>query len=473
MSIFSYGFFIFWSSTLVLYYTIGSKWQWQALLITSVIFYVMMTNAIPWILIIVWIITYQAGIIIEQDNNTSAITAYMVLFVCIIALFFGRMTSFFVTLGNSYFILKATGYLIDISRGKKAERDMFKFLLYLVYWPTILEGPFNRIDDFNNSFNAIIHFDYNNFTHGIQRFVWGVFKKIVVSERLGVLSTCILSDPKGKGGLFVISGVISFALQLYTDFSGFMDMMLGVSTTYGIKLPENFNQPFFSKSISEFWRRWHITLGMWFRDYLLFPFSSSTVVKSVSRRIKKRNKSIGKMFPIVVGTWLVWISTGLWHGFSKNYLLWGIYYAIIMSASYIMNTIINVQKKHESILLNCIRIIRTVLIVIVADTFICVSNLSSVIVLWKEILTNFFGGNLSTITNAGINKNDSIILFICIIVILIVSIINEKKESIQLLLDKSPTIIRWGFYYCIFFIIIIYGLYSDGYDVNQFMYMSF
>lgn len=475
MNVFSYEFFFLWAITLLLYFTIGKHWQWQLLLVVSAYFYLRAVAEIPWILLVVWVGTYLAGKYVDVHKDLKGkIVCLSAIILCVICLFIGRVSSLIVTVGNSYFILKAIGYLVDIYRGKKSEGNIFKYLLYLIFWPTILEGPFNRIEDFENNINKTFSFDYENFIYGLQRFIWGVFKKVVISERLGAITASILNDPCGKGGVLIILGVLLFALQLYTDFSGFMDMMIGISTTFGIKLPENFRQPFFSRSISEFWRRWHITLGLWFRDYVMFTFSSSHLVKRFSKNIRKKNKTIGKLIPLFLGTWIVWILTGVWHGFSINYLIWGMYYSILMCISQVVDIVFYSKRdKKDSTMINILRIIRTVLFVLIADTLICVKSMQSVYYIWHEILFNTGGNRAALLTSTGITLLDAVILGIALLCLFVDSVCKEKNESILILLNKAPVVIRWIVYYVLIYVILLFGLYDAKYDVNQFMYMQF
>lgn len=478
MNIFSYGFFLLWGISLVLYYFVDNRWQWKILAISSVVFYVLSVDKFPGVLLIVWLTAFLGAKWIECNRTNRKGKLFFILAesMCVGALFFGRTTNIAALLGNSYFVLKAIGYIIDVYREDKSEKNPFKYLLYLVYWPTVLEGPFNRIKDFENNFNPKISFDYVNFTHGLQRFIWGVFKKLVIAERLRLAAIAILDAPWEKGGKYVILAIITYAIQLYADFSGFMDMMLGVSLTFGIRLPENFRQPYFSKSIPEFWRRWHITLGLWFRDYVMFPFSSWSVMKKLAKRIRKKNKAWGKLLPILSGTCLVWILTGLWHGFSINYFLWGIYYAILMCCSQIYNSFFVKEERNRGKrkkAADILAIARTVILVLIADSIICVQGLANVKILWQEILFNFNGGMNYNMTLAGFTKQDVLIVGIGVLVMFINSLIKETGGSVQQKLDEAPILVRWVVYYVLIFSILILGLYGSQYDASQFMYMQF
>lgn len=480
MRVFSYDFFVLWGLTALLFYTVARRWQWQILAIASVLFYIASVDKVPWILLAVWLVTYCGARYADshKGDNKSKIVFVLTVIISLSALILGRATSFFALLGNSYFTLKAIGYAIDVYyRGERHEENIFKYLLYLIYWPTVLEGPFIRIREFEENFCAGIRFNYDCFTHGIQRFIWGGAKKIVIAERLGLLVSALLSEPEGKGGRFIILAIAAYAIQLYSDFSGFMDMMLGVSLTFGIRLPENFKQPYFAKSVSEFWRRWHITLGLWFRDYIMFPFTSCAAIKGMAKKIRRKNKGLGKLIPIWMGTCLVWILTGLWHSFSKNYLLWGCYYASLIGCAQAYSILFDNGRKKEmrkgAWLKNGLSILRTLLLVLAADSIVCVSGLSNVKASWKEILFNFGGGSIQSVISAGITVKDFWILGIGMLLMLAVSLMKERNQSVQLKLDSAPIVIRWMVYYALLFAILIFGLYGSEYDVSQFMYMQF
>lgn len=475
MSIFSYQFFGLWIITFAFYFGFAKRWQWQVLTVSSVLFYALSINRVPAVLLVVWMASYFGANYIVSHRSRAKTTLYTTVCVLVFALIFGRSVGAIATVGNSYFTLKAIGYVIDVYRDEEYEKNPFKYLLFLIYFPGVLEGPFNRIKEFRRQIDVQIKFDYLKLAHGCQRFLWGAFKKLVISQRLEMIATAVLSEPSGKGGFIVLAAVATYALQLYTDFSGFMDMMLGVSITLGISLPENFRQPFFSKSVPEFWRRWHITLGLWFRDYIMFPLTSSHIIKSTAKKVRRKYKMLGKLFPTIIATIVVWLLTGLWHGSGVNYIIWGIYYAVLMCASQIYNAVRKnkIKEKNTSYIRDLVSILRTVVLVIIADSFVCVNDISSVKLIWKEILLNFAGGSMDVFRNAGIGKQFAAVTVVCLAVLFVNSYMDETSKSIQKSIDASPLWIRWVVYYVLFFAVVLLGMYGSQYDVSQFMYMQF
>ena len=177
-----------------------------------------------------------------------------------------------IPLGISYYSFSLIGYLADVYWQKdKAEKNFFKFLLYMIYFPQILQGPIPRHKRLSSDLFEVKKFDYKTLCFGLQRAVWGYFKKLVIADRFGILSNTIWGDIDSYKGQFVIVALLSSVVYLYCDFSGCMDIALGISESLGVRLDENFKRPFFSKSAAEFWRRWHITLGTWFKDYVYMP----------------------------------------------------------------------------------------------------------------------------------------------------------------------------------------------------------
>ena len=215
---------------------------------------------------------------------------------------------FAAVIGISYYALSAIGYLIDVYwESYRAERNIVNVGLFIFYFPQLISGPFTRYGEMAPQFNERTKLDYSNVTNGIRRMIWGYFKKLVISERFGIVVATVYGDYHSYSMIGIAGATLCYAIQLYTDFSGCMDIIMGASELFGIKLPENFRAPFFSQSIQEFWQRWHMTLGRWFREYVYFPLGGSRCSK-------------GKMIRNLL---VVWMLTGIWHGSGWNFILWG------------------------------------------------------------------------------------------------------------------------------------------------------
>lgn len=486
MNIFSHGFFILWTISIVLYYTIAKKCQWILLLFMSLAFYMFSITKAPVVLLLVSILTYAGALWIiegkkkEISEKKIRLARKGITGICIAALLAGSAASWFAMLGNSYFTLKAISYLIDTDRDEKnCERNYFFYLLYLIYLPAVLQGPFNRFAGFRKSLAEKISFDYTEFMHGLQRFLWGAFKKLVVAARLEQAAVYVYGNLDTQSGLSILIGTIACSLWLYTDFSGYMDMMLGMSGTFGIPLPENFRQPYFSRSIAEFWRRWHITLGALFRDYIMMPFIQSKQGRSLRKHFKKYGKNAGKLAPVLAGTFLVWLFTSLWHDFSWKYLIWGMYYCVIICVSLILEgTYAKIKQKlsirEDSKIYAAFCMLRTWVLLLAPNMILQVQSFKEFYTAVRQIAgRSFFIGDHISLSVLNWTGQDAAVLGAGLLVLLFISAGKEKDINILDWLDNRILPVRWGIYYLLIFSVLLLGMYGPQYDAGQFLYMQF
>lgn len=238
-----------------------------------------------------------------------------------------------VPLGISYYSLSAIGYLLDVFwRKTKPERNFICLLTVMTYFPHIIQGPISKYSQLFAQFKSLPGFDFERVCFGLQRMIWGYIKKIVIADRLVFYTAAVFSDPSQYAGVEIVLAVILSVFQLYADFSGCMDIVCGISNVIGVQLEENFRQPLFSGSASEFWTRWHITLGAWTKEYIYLPIAMNADFLKWTRRVKKNGKpwsaSFVKAFlPLVT----VWLFTGGWHGTGWDYVVWGMYWCVLMT----------------------------------------------------------------------------------------------------------------------------------------------
>ena len=206
--------------------------------------------------------------------------------------------------------------MIDVYYGiGKPQQNFLKLALYGMYFPVIISGPILKYREHGEQFFEPHAFDYKQVTFGLQRMLWGFFKKLVIAERLGIFVDTVYGDYMGYPGAYIWAATICYAFQLYTDFSGCMDIVLGMSECFGIYLPENFQTPFFAKSVAEYWRRWHITLGIWMKEYVFYPVLRSAFFTNVNKSFKKRfGKKKGKQYATFGAMFILWLTVGIWHG---------------------------------------------------------------------------------------------------------------------------------------------------------------
>ncbi len=387
-----------------------------------------------------------------------------------------------VPIGISYYSFSAIGYLADVYWKKdKAENNPLKLFLYLAYFPHITQGPIPRHSRLASQLVEGHPFEYQRVCFGLQRIVWGYFKKLVVADRFACIVSKVFSDYEKYEGLIFVVAIIASAIQLYTDFSGCMDIALGVSEVFGITLDENFKRPFFAKSAAEFWRRWHITLGSWFRDYVYMPLVVSPALIKISNGSRKVfGKRFAKNLLMVIPLAVVWLLTGLWHGTGKNYIAWGIWWGSII----ILATVLAPELKKLTLWLKIntkspfwmfFQMVRTFVIFCIGRLLTAPLNLYQSFQISKKIWTQwnpwvFFDG---TMYQLGLDRYDFWIAVLSVVVIWFVGIKQEKGIKIRQTIAAYPIVFRWIVYFGATFATLILGYYGSGHIARTFLYAAY
>lgn len=387
-----------------------------------------------------------------------------------------------VPLGLSYYTLSLVGYLADIYWGKeKPEKNYFRLLLFVLYFPKILEGPISKYRTVAPQLFEGHPFSYERVKFGLQRAVWGCFKKLVIADRVAGVVTSIFSDYASRTGSEFLVGAILGAVQLYCDFSGCMDIALGVSECYGITLEENFKRPFSSRTAAEFWRKWHMTLGTWFKDYVYMPLAVSPKLMKVSGWLRKKlNMRVAKAFMTAVPLSVVWILTGLWHGTGANYLLWGVYWGAILIVSSIFDPEIKALTRKLKIRTDSrgfrfFQVARTALLFVISRLITLPASRFVIKHVFATLFRNFAPGKLvdGSLLNMGISGPQWVVLLLAVALVAFIGHKQEKGVKIRQWIAQRPVLVRWGIYYAVVFAILIFGAYGAGYDASTFVYMRF
>lgn len=346
-----------------------------------------------------------------------------------------------VPVGISYYTLQIISYLVDVYKEKQlAETNFFYYFLHIMYIPHLLIGPITRYEDMKKQLLEKRKITLSNFYEGSLRIVWGLLKKLVISGRIAIVISTILKNE--YNGFYALFAMILYSIELYSDFSGGIDIVLGVSKIVNISLPENFDSPYFSQSIKEFWRRWHITLSSWLKDYIYIPLGGN--------RCSKIRKAINVIITFAI--------SGLWHG--ANYILWGILHGIFV--------LMGEKGKTKNKWIN--RVITFIIVSILwsffiwQDTFVAIKMIGSVITNFNilEVFNNFL--------NLGLAFSDWIILFIFTLILFVWDGNKEKLQSkIKNMKLETKTILIGT----ILLIVIVFGIYGIGFNVNEFIYSKF
>lgn len=385
-------------------------------------------------------------------------------------------------IGISFFTLQATSYVIDVYRGVvQADENIGRLALFLSFFPQIVEGPICRYGDTAEQLWNAAPITYANLTLGLQRILFGMMKKVVVADRLNPLIEAVFNHYTDyQGGVLAIAAVC-YTIQLYMDFSGTMDAVIGTAQIFGVKLPENFERPFFSKTISEFWRRWHITLGTWFKDYIFYPVTMAKPMKTLTSKARKK---VGSHYgPLAAGSialFCVWFSNGLWHGAAWSYIFFGLYhFALILTGNLIAPPVKRFNQRFHldssSFPYQLMQMIRTTILVIIGELFFRAPGLHVGLGMFRTIVTDFHFDTFrpELLAQFRMDPLDFVIVGITLLVVWAVSILNERGCCIRDCLAQQHPAIRWAVLYGLILFIILFGAYGPGYTPVDPIYANF
>ena len=386
---------------------------------------------------------------------------------------------FALPLGISYYTLMAVSYVTDVYRGKiRAEKNPLRVLLFLSYYPHITEGPFDRYKELNEQFSSPHSFDYDAFCNGLILILYGYLKKMVIADRLGITVSEIFQNSAQYSGSAIAVASVLYTIQLYCDFSGCIDIVSGVSSLYGIQLAENFRQPFFSKSIQEFWRRWHITLGTWLKEYVYYPVILSGHFKKVDKFAKTHLKSqtLIDLVPAAYSLLFVWFSNGLWHGASVHFILYGLYYYVLMMLGELMKPLAQRLNEKRPFLSSrpyaVFQVLRTLLIVNTGMLLFRSASMAEFFSLLGRILRSF-PDPAGAAAVFYVSKSIVFALFAFLIVV-IISILKERQPSLSIRerIGRRP-VFKYLLILALICYILTFGIYGPGYDAADFLYAQF
>ncbi len=392
-------------------------------------------------------------------------------------------------LGISFYTFQSMGYIIDVYREKtEAQKNPFKLLLFVSFFPQIIQGPISIYDQLAHQLFEPHEFNFTRVKHGMELILWGFFKKLVIADRAYILIGAVEKDYANFGGTTLTFTILLYAIQLYADFSGGIDISRGVAQIFGIDLMDNFKRPYFSKSINEYWRRWHISLGGWMKNYVFYPIAMSNLFINISKKMKgtrfgktAAGAHISKVLPTSVASLIVFLLVGIWHGADMKYVAFGIWNGVIIMLSIIMQPLFDgavnkLRIKRTNPVFVGFQIFRTLLVILVGYVFDVAPSFDQGM---RTINLFFTGQNLAQgyaeISKLGLIAHDYVVLAVASIVLLVVSIIQERHQDtdIRTMLDKKSFTFRFLFLYVAVMAVVIFGIYGSGYNAADFVYMQF
>ncbi len=395
----------------------------------------------------------------------------------------------FLPLGISFYTFQSMGYIVDVYREKtEAQKNPLKLLLFVSFFPQIVQGPISIYDQLAEQLFEGHSFDFTRFKYGCELILWGFFKKLVVADRAVIAITAVTDSYNSYNGTTLTFTVLLYALQLYADFSGGIDISRGVAQIFGIDMIENFKRPYFSKSISEYWRRWHISLGAWLKNYLFYPVAMSNVFINASKKMKSTKfgstaagAHIAKVLPTSVASLIVFLVVGVWHGASWKYVAFGLWNGLIIMISILMQPLFDsavdrLRINRSNFFFVLFQMFRTFLVVLVGYVFDVAPSFSQAMRTFGLFFTDQnFSVGWSQISELGLGKKDFLVIILGGLVIFIASVIQERnaETTLRQLLDRRPFIVRFALLFVAVIAVVVFGIYGSGYNPADFVYMQF
>jgi len=487
----SIQFLIFFPIVTILYFVLPHRFRWFLLLTASCYFYMVFKPIYILILGFTIVIDYFAGIYIEKSAGKQRkfyLILSLVANIGVLAVFkyynfinlnFTWLLEEFnlqnpipfldilLPIGLSFHTFQAMSYTIEVYRGnQKAEYHFGIYALYVMFYPQLVAGPIERPQNVLHQFYEKHSFDYQRVTDGLKLMAWGMFKKVVIADRLAVMVDVVYKDPYPHKGIPLLVATACFSIQIFCDFSGYSDIALGSAQVMGFKLMKNFDRPYFSKTISEFWRRWHISLSSWFRDYLYFPLGGNRVSKW------RREYNL----------FIVFLVSGIWHGASWTYVIWGaihgFYLVFANQTEAIRNNIVNIIGiKKLPTLYKIIQIITIFCLTSFAWIFFRVMKVQDAFYIIQSMFTNL-GEQIQQLGNkAFVEKNifleqgaTNFAMVVFAIFVMEIVHLYQRGQSLRDVLNQKPILVRWVLYYGIVLAILFLGMYDSP---AQFIYFQF
>lgn len=511
MGITSFYFLCFFALILILYYGLPGRFQWGLLLVCSVAYYLLSGNGMLILYPIVSVTACYAGIrllaaVPQEDVRERRLILLLTILVNIgilvvlkyvnfgiytidgIAKLFGssetliESVDFLIPLGVSFYTFSLLGYVVDVYYGiAEPQKNYLKLMLYGMYFPVILSGPILKYREHGQQFFERHAFDYQRVTRGLQRMLWGFFKKLVIAERLGTLVDTVYGGCGDYPGAFIWVATVCYAFQLYTDFSGCMDIVLGMSESLGILLPENFQTPFFAGSISEYWRRWHITLGVWMKEYVFYPVLRTGFFTKLNQSWREKfGKKKGKQYATFAAMFILWLTVGIWHGGDWKFVIGsGLlhWFYIVMEELLAPPSARLMERWHidpKCRTIAVVRMVRTFFLVCIGDLFFRAASVGDAFAMLKGAVSVW---NPSVLWNGalfelGLDRIEMSIAFGALLLLLAVSIL-QQKGSVRDRIAGHALPIRWIIWYALLFGVILFGCYGPGYSAGEFIYQGF
>ncbi|WP_029232793.1 MBOAT family O-acyltransferase [Butyrivibrio sp. VCB2006] len=490
MQVTSFAFLIFIFAVAALNYCLPRKFRYILLLIASLGFYASLDIKGLIVLVISILTTYGAGLLMdkgtangsESGNGKSGNNLIFVLCIIVnvgmLAVFkylgffagtvFGIMgkeapaISILAPIGISFYILKALSYLIDVKRGTiKAERNIAKYALYVSFFTQIISGPIDRADNLIPQFNYPVTVDMEMLKDGFLQILWGYFMKLVLADRMAIFVGNVYDNP--VTGTITFIGTLLYTLEIYCDFAGYSHIVIGSARLLGIDVMNNFDAPYLSKSIAEFWRRWHISLSSWLKDYIYIPLGGNR--KGVAR----------KYLNIII----VFAVSGLWHGANWTFVVWGLLHGLYQIVGFLLKPVRDFLVKtfkvdRESFAHGLVKTVITFLLVNLAWVFFRADTLAAAFdVIGKSLSFTPWVLTNGELFKHGLDQANMLLLAIGVVIVFVVDLMSVRGIVVREKILRQPWWLRWIIMIVAILVIAVCGIWGPGYDASSFIYQQF
>ncbi len=516
MSFASFEFLAFLCVLTLVYYLVPKKAQWTVLLIGSMFFYAFAgLVGFIFLFIVIFVSFFTVQILAKRQKalkvwldehretlskderkayrakhkNVSLFIVCLGIFIMTASLVYVKYLSgikitisdtsfggsFLEIMGISYYTFISIGYMIDVYREKaEAEKNIFRHALFVSFFPQLAMGPISKYADTGAQLKEPHCFSSKDAWCGLLRILWGFFKKLVVADAIAPAIGYIVAEK--LGGVYFIILCVFYSVRIYGDFTGGIDIVLGSAQLLGIKLPENFNRPFSSKSTAEYWNRWHITMGSWFTNYIFYPLSLTKGMQKASKFCRaKLGNGFGKRFPVYTATIITWLATGLWHGIAWNFVVWGLLNCLVILISQELNPLYDrfktrFPKLWSSTPYQCFMAVRTFLLMSLIRVFDCYGNVP---LTFDRFFSSFYIFNFGELfsgglTSLGVTATQYIVIAFGIVIMTAVSRLSKKRSLRETLWEKP--MLGNAVIVLLAVAILVFGCYGLGYDASSFIY---
>ncbi len=492
----SFEFIIFFPIVVLVFYIVPKKFRQIWLLLASYYFYMGWNAKYAFLILISTLITYTCAVLMEHAGTGSkkkrvvVLTVGLVLNLGILAFYkyfyflrdsIASILSVFgikmgasrfdilLPVGISFYTFQALGYMIDVYRGTvKAERNFVRYALFVSFFPQLVAGPIERSGHLLGQIEAISHkksWNFDKVTRGLLMVLWGFFMKMVIADRAAVFVNQVFDKYYVYHGVALILASILFAVQIYCDFASYSVIALGAARILGIELMVNFEAPFFSRSISELWRRWHISLSSWFRDYLYVPLGGN--------RCSRARKYFNNMVTFTV--------SGLWHGASWNYVVWGAIQGVYIVIGDLLKPLKTGFQTYFHVRIKAFGYqfcqgLCTFILFVLSLVFFRADTVKDACYYLYRMFTSFDVWSFfdESIYHLGLERNEMNVMLIGIVILILVDAYYARKKALfDVLVKEQPLAVQYVIVAVLLVMVIVFGVYGEGYDAAQFIYFQF